>query len=118
MESQALHPEGDGGELLRHRILIVHPPQLSTQIDPRPHELSFAPSLEVSDEVIAKERPDIVACFAERGAKEMESHVLTWLVQGFKGKLILFDPQNSVSDHQSLVAGQVVDDYFAGPISL
>ncbi|KAB2843009.1 PAS domain-containing protein [bacterium] len=103
---------------LRHRILMVHPPAVVSQIDLSSHELSLASDLDAADEAVASERPDMVVLFAAEGSTEIEQHVMTWLVEGFKGKLILFDPHEVIPDPTDLVSGQVVDDFFPGPVSI
>lgn len=106
------------GQMQRQRILIVHPPPAVSQIHFQSQEIILSESLDVADEAVSTERPDMVVLFADHGSGELEDHVMTWLVEGFKGKLLLFDPQQQITDYSELLSGQVVDDFIAGPLSI
>lgn len=112
-------PAGPGPvEPLKHRLLIAHAPTSISQVDLSSHDVRLVPDLDAADEAVSSGRPDMVVLFADEGSAEIEHHVMTWLVEGFKGKLILFDPHETIADHAELVGGQVVDDFYAGPISV
>lgn len=114
LANQALAPTVS---LAHHRILIVHPPQALSQLELRPHELFFSPDLESADGTVSEERPDIVVCFADQDASDLENHVMTWLIEGFRGSVIVFDPRGQIEDYDQILQGQVIDDYVAGPVS-
>jgi PAS domain-containing protein len=76
-----------------------------------------ASDLEGAFEIFTKARPDLVIYFAHRSEDHLEEHVLTWLLEGFRGKFIVFDPANRVKDSDVLVERQVVDEYLCGPVS-
>ncbi|MDL1870765.1 hypothetical protein FBR05_01010 [Deltaproteobacteria bacterium PRO3] len=118
METPERPEESGPAEPLKHRILIVHPPVSISQVDLSSHDIHLVPDLDAADEAVSSGRPNMVVLFADDRTAELENHVMTWLVEGFKGKLILFDPHETIGDHGELVSGQVVDDYFAGPVSV
>lgn len=100
------------------RVLIVAGPKSLSKDSLAPHEALFAKNLETSLKLIAEARPGLVVYFAKNRDDALEDHVLTWLIEGFHGKFLLFDSFNRVRDFSILVQSQVVDDYYCGPVSL
>lgn len=80
------------------------------------HEMLYAKRLEGATEVIRTSRPDLVVYFIKDRGDDLEEHVLNWLIAGFRGKILLFDPNNRVKDSEALIHGQVIDEYHDGPI--
>jgi hypothetical protein len=99
------------------RILIVAGADHGGNSALNTHEVLHAKSLEAALEPIAVSRPDLVIYFTKGKNDELEEHVMTWLIEGFRGKFLLFDPSNRVKESQILVDSQVVDEYLCGPIS-
>ena len=81
-----------------------------------PHEWLFAKNLRDAVDVITNARPDLVIYFAKGKDDHLEEQVFTWLIEGFHGKFLLFDPFNRVKNSALLLQSQVIDDYFSGPI--
>lgn len=98
------------------RLLIVAGPKPISKEKLAPHEGESAKSLEAAFHCISTSRPDLVIYFAKGKDDHLEEHVLTWLIEGFRGKFLLFDPFNRVKDSETLLRSQVIDDYFSGPI--
>ena len=80
------------------------------------HEMLHVKRLGAASEIIRQSRPDLVVYFIKDKGDDLEEHVLTWLIAGFRGKILLFDTQNRVKESQALVQGQVIDEYHDGPI--
>jgi len=99
----------------RRLLLIGEPGYLAKESLGR-HEISHAKNLEAAFPTVTELRPDLVLYFAKNDSPNLEEHVLTWLVEGFHGKVLLFDPMNRVKDSTVLLQSQVIDDYFSGPI--
>jgi len=98
------------------RVLIIGGPKSLSQESLAPHETAYAKSLDSALGIITSSRPDLVIYFAKGKDDSLEEYVLTWLIEGFRGKFLLFDPQNKVEDATTLLQSQVIDDYFSGPI--
>lgn len=99
------------------RILIISGPKELEGSALAPHEVLFTKSLDSSLEVIGTSRPDLVIYFTKGKTDDLEEHVMTWLIEGFRGKFLLFDPLNRVNDFHILMESQVVDEYLSGPVS-
>ncbi len=98
------------------RILIVAGPRNIAESSLAPHEILYAKHLESALEVISASRPDLVIYFTKGKNDSLEEHVMTWLIEGFRGKFLLFDPSNRVKDFNTLLQSQVVDEYLSGPV--
>jgi len=98
------------------RVLIIGGPKSLSHESLAPHETIYAKTLDSALGVITSSRPDLVVYFAKGKDDALEEYVLTWLIEGFRGKFLLFDPLNKVQDSQTLLQSQVIDDYFSGPI--
>jgi GGDEF domain-containing protein len=99
------------------RILIIGGPKSDVDNSLYPHEILRSKNLETSLEILSNSRPDLVVYFSQGKDDSLEEHVMTWLIEGFRGKFILFDPNNRVGDFEILLESQVVDEYFSGPVS-
>lgn len=100
-----------------HKILMIGPSHHTSRVSLDHHEVLTCKSLEKSLEIISQQRPDLVILFATKGKIPMEEYVMTWLIEGFRGKFIVFDPKNRLKDWEILMDSQVIDDYFPGPVS-
>lgn len=98
------------------RLLIIGGPKHLSKESLGHHETTWAKSLEDAFGPISTQRPDLVIYFTKTNDQSLEEHVLTWLIEGFYGKFLLFDPMNRVKDSATLLQSQVVDDYFSGPV--
>ena len=98
------------------RILCIaeSPPVLQPPLSM--HEVLHVKRLERAGEIMHQNRPDLVIYFIKDKGDDLEEHVLNWLIAGFRGKILLFDPQNRVKDSEALIHGQVIDEYHDGPI--
>lgn len=101
-----------------HRFLVINPPKNFSHLDLRPHEVRSTLDLDSADLHISEERPDIVVFFPGEESLNLENHVMTWLIEGFKGKFVVFDPFGYIQDYEELMHGKVIDDYIAGPVSV
>src|SRR5262249_14016549 len=99
------------------RIVVVAEAEPVTGSALDSHEVRFEKNLESALDAIVLSRPDLVLYFTKGKNDGLEEHVMTWLIEGFRGKFLLFDPGNKVKDHEALVESQVVDEYHSGPIS-
>ncbi len=99
------------------KILISGGPRMEIQKDLSPHQVLLARNLESSFECVHEDRPDLILYFAQGSETRLEEHVMTWLIEGFRGKIILLDSKNRVEQPETLLAGQVIDDYVSGPVS-
>ena len=99
------------------RLLIIGEPAYLAKDSLGRHETSYTKNLDSAFNSISSLRPDLVIYFAKSDSPSLEEHVLTWLIEGFHGKFLLFDPLNRIKDSTILLQSQVVDDYFSGPIS-
>ena len=104
--------------MTHHRFLVVNPPKNFSQLDLRPHEVRSTPDLDSADLFVSEERPDIVVFFPGEESLNLENHVMTWLIEGFKGKFVVFDPFGYIQEYEELMHGKVIDDYIAGPVSV
>jgi PAS domain S-box-containing protein len=104
--------------MTNRKILIIGDLKGSVDLSSlHPHEILRSKNLEGAFEVFTKARPDLVIYFAHRSEDHLEEHVMTWLLEGFRGKFIVFDPANRVKDSEVLIERQVVDEYLCGPVS-
>ncbi len=99
------------------RILIIAGPKEVVESALAPHEVLHSRGLDSAVDQISISRPDLVIYFVKGKHEDLEEHVMTWLIEGFRGKFLLFDPANRVQDYQTLVESQVVDEYLSGPVS-
>lgn len=98
------------------RVLIIAGPKPISAESLAPHEGLAAKNLNAAFHHISSSRPDLVIYFAKGKDDNLEEHVLTWLIEGFHGKFLLFDTMNRVKDSAVLLQSQVIDDYFSGPV--
>lgn len=98
------------------RVLIIAGPKPISSENLAPHEGLAAKNLNAAFTHISSSRPDLVIYFAKGKDDNLEEHVLTWLIEGFHGKFLLFDTMNRVKDSAVLLQSQVIDDYFSGPV--
>lgn len=98
------------------RVLIIAGPKPISSESLAPHEGLAAKNLSDAFTHISSSRPDLVIYFAKGRDDCLEEHVLTWLIEGFHGKFLLFDTANRVKDSAVLLQSQVIDDYFSGPV--
>src|SRR5579885_99462 len=98
-------------------ILIVGGQKLEVGKALSPHRILMARGLEASFESVRDERPDLIVYFDHGRDDRLEEHVMTWLIEGFRGKIIVLDPDNRLKDAESLLEGQVIDDHLSGPVS-
>jgi hypothetical protein len=80
------------------------------------HEIRHAKKLEEATAIIHDWRPDLIVYFIKDRGDDLEEHVLDWLIAGFRGRILLFDPMNRVKDEEALVRSQVIDEYHEGPV--
>lgn len=99
------------------RILIIGGNEQGAHAALSSHETIFAKNLESALKPISVSRPDIVILFSKSKSEDIEEHVMTWLIEGFRGKFLLFDPGNRVRDSEILLESQVIDEYLSGPVS-
>lgn len=100
------------------KILIAGGQKLDLGKELTPHEVLFARNLESSFELVREQRPDLIMYFTHSRDDRLEEHVMTWLIEGFRGKIVVLDPSNRTMDPEVLMEGQVIDDYVSGPVSL
>lgn len=99
------------------RILIVAETLPNLQSPLSIHEILHAKRLEEATEIMRNTRPDLVVYFIKDRGDDLEEHILNWLIAGFRGKILLFDPQARVKDSEALIHSQVIDEYHDGPLS-
>lgn len=99
------------------RILIIGGPRTEVDASLYPHETLRSKNLDGSLEIISNTRPDLVVYFSQGKEDHLEERVMTWLIEGFRGRFLLFDPSNRIKDFEVLLESQVVDEYFSGPVS-
>jgi len=98
------------------KILIVDGPNGIADLSFQPHEVFQSKSLEGALPIVIDHRPDLVVYFSRGKDDRLEEHMMTWLIEGFRGRFLLFDTNNRVLDHEALLESQVVDEYFSGPV--
>ena len=99
-------------------ILIIGGHKLEVDKELSPHRVLTARGLEFSLEVVRSERPDLILYFDHGRDDRLEEHVMTWLIEGFRGKIVVLDPSNRIKAAEVLLEGQVIDDHLSGPVSL
>lgn len=99
------------------KILMVGGPKHGNHLGMDIHEIHSSKNLESSLEKISEIRPDLVIYFTKDKAEDIEEHVMTWLIEGFRGKFVIFDPKNRIKDSEVLMESQVIDEYYSGPVS-
>lgn len=98
-------------------ILIVSGTKLSLDSEIQPHRLMHARRLESVIPIVRDEKPDLVVIFLQGRDIQVEEAILTWMIEGFRGRVVLMDTGNRLSegDADILRDGQVVDDIHSGP---
>lgn len=99
------------------KILILGGPALDLTKELHPHKMLRTPTLEGSFEMLEENRPDVIVHFVHKADEPLEETILAWMIGGFRGNLVVFDPQNRLKDSHSLTSGHLIDAYVAGPVS-
>jgi|GEM_PF-3199300 len=73
---------------------------------------------EVMDLIRGEQRTDLIIYFSHGPEERLEEQVMAWLIEGFRGKIVVLDTANRIRDADALIEGQVIDDYVSGPVSI
>lgn len=99
------------------KVLIVGGPKFDLGKELFPHAILRTSSLESSFEILSETRPDLIVHFVHKPNEPLEESILTWLIGGFRGNLVVFDPHNKLENFQALLSGNIIDAYVSGPVN-
>lgn len=102
---------------VKRTVLMIGGPLKTRHFKLDLHEVVHTRDLASSIDAISDLRPDLVLYFVKGGQIDLEEHVMTWLIEGFRGRFIVLDTSNRIKDYEILLDSQVVDEYYSGPIS-
>lgn len=101
----------------KRKILMIRAPKTLPALSLAYMDVLHSKDLSDALGIISDERPDLVIYFAREQHDDLEEHVMTWLIEGFRGKFVVLDPANRIKDFEILLDSQVVDEYYSGPLS-